>query len=148
MAGSWWRRSPTEALALGALLSPRRPLLAGRDLRVALSSFEPPCARLGNRCPPLVCTAGYPSDAVRVLLAGLREAATQLRHHGDDDAAGEQILGDLRRRMAPGGGTDRCRLPSGSTAVPPALVNGRERRPASRRPAVCGSRPTGKGGRT
>jgi len=53
---------------------------------------------LGGRCPPLVCTAGYPSDAVRALLAGLHEAGARLYHHGDGDAAGEQILDDLRRR--------------------------------------------------
>ena len=53
---------------------------------------------LGSRCPPLICTAGYPSDAVRVLLAGLHEAGASLRHHGDGDAAGAQILDDLHRR--------------------------------------------------
>jgi uncharacterized protein (TIGR02679 family) len=53
---------------------------------------------LGARCPPLICTAGYPSDAVRSLLAGLHEAGAQLLHHGDGDAAGEQILEDLRSR--------------------------------------------------
>lgn len=53
---------------------------------------------LGSRCPPLICTAGYPSDAVRALLAGLHESGARLRHHGDGDAAGEQILDDLRRR--------------------------------------------------
>ncbi|MEY2514348.1 MAG: hypothetical protein QOJ89_1706 [bacterium] len=53
---------------------------------------------LGSRCPPLICTAGYPSDAVRALLAGLHEAGVGILHHGDGDAAGEQILGDLRRR--------------------------------------------------
>jgi uncharacterized protein (TIGR02679 family) len=53
---------------------------------------------LGGRCPPLLCTAGFPSDAVRALLAGLYDAGARLRHHGDGDQAGEQILGDLRRR--------------------------------------------------
>jgi len=53
---------------------------------------------LGDRCPPLVCTSGYPSDAVRVLLAGLHDAGARLLHHGDGDAAGEQILDDLRNR--------------------------------------------------
>jgi uncharacterized protein (TIGR02679 family) len=53
---------------------------------------------LGSRCPPLICTAGYPSDAVRALLTGLHAAGARLRHHGDGDIAGEQILDDLRRR--------------------------------------------------
>ncbi|HEX6389544.1 MAG TPA: TIGR02679 domain-containing protein [Solirubrobacteraceae bacterium] len=53
---------------------------------------------LGGRCPPLICTAGYPSDAVRALLSGLHHAGARLRHHGDGDTAGEQILDDLRSR--------------------------------------------------
>ena len=53
---------------------------------------------LGGRCPPLICTAGYPSDAVRALLFGLHKAGARLRHHGDGDMAGEQILDDLRSR--------------------------------------------------
>lgn len=53
---------------------------------------------LGTDCPPLICTAGFPSDAVRALLVGLHAAGARLRHHGDGDAAGEQILDDLRRR--------------------------------------------------
>jgi uncharacterized protein (TIGR02679 family) len=55
---------------------------------------------LGRRCPPLICTAGYPSDAVRTLLLGLHKAGARLRHHGDGDTAGEQILDDLRRRYS------------------------------------------------
>ncbi|HEV7806561.1 MAG TPA: TIGR02679 domain-containing protein [Solirubrobacteraceae bacterium] len=62
---------------------------------------------LGGGCPPLVCTAGYPSDAVRALLAGLHAAGARLRHHGDGDAAGEQILDDLRIRY----GAERWGLP-------------------------------------
>lgn len=53
---------------------------------------------LGGRCPPLICTAGFPSDAVRALLSGLHKAGARLRHHGDGDTAGEQILDDLRSR--------------------------------------------------
>jgi uncharacterized protein (TIGR02679 family) len=53
---------------------------------------------LGADCPPLICTAGFPSDAVRALLAGLHAAGARLRHHGDGDAAGEQIFDDLRSR--------------------------------------------------
>jgi uncharacterized protein (TIGR02679 family) len=67
---------------------------------------------LGSRCPPLVCTAGYPSDAVRALLAGLHAAGARLRHHGDGDAAGEQILDDLRSRY----GAERWGLPKPGVA--------------------------------
>ncbi|MGH2884925.1 MAG: TIGR02679 domain-containing protein [Solirubrobacteraceae bacterium] len=51
--------------------------------------------RLGGSCPPLVCTAGRPSDAVRVLFSTVHRAGTRLQHHGDFDEAGVQIFRDL-----------------------------------------------------
>lgn len=51
--------------------------------------------QLGETCPPLVCTAGRPSDAVRVLLSIVRRAGVRPRHHGDFDEAGVQIFRDL-----------------------------------------------------
>jgi uncharacterized protein (TIGR02679 family) len=53
---------------------------------------------LGVDCPPLICTGGRPSDAVRLLLASLRSAGATIRHHGDFDEAGVQILRDLESR--------------------------------------------------
>ncbi len=53
--------------------------------------------RIGEGCPPLVCTAGRPSDAVRLLLSIVRRAGERVRHHGDFDEAGVQILRDLER---------------------------------------------------
>jgi len=50
---------------------------------------------LGDACPPLVCTAGRPSDAVRLLFSTVHRAGVRLRHHGDFDEAGVQILRDL-----------------------------------------------------
>lgn len=55
---------------------------------------------LGERCPPLLCTAGRPSDAVRTLLSLIRDAGGEIRHHGDFDQAGVQILRDLEDRYA------------------------------------------------
>lgn len=87
-------------LTFGQLAS--EPLLWRRDM--ICHSCENPSVliaaerELGGRCPPLICTAGYPSDAVRALLGGLHRAGARLRHHGDGDAAGEQILADLRSR--------------------------------------------------
>jgi uncharacterized protein (TIGR02679 family) len=52
---------------------------------------------LGPACPPLVCTGGWPSDAARVIFARVAEAGGQVRHHGDFDEAGVQILRDLER---------------------------------------------------
>jgi hypothetical protein len=46
----------------------------------------------------MLCTGGRPSDAVRLLLSSLREAGAVIRHHGDFDEAGVQILRDLEAR--------------------------------------------------
>jgi uncharacterized protein (TIGR02679 family) len=53
---------------------------------------------LGIACPPLICTGGRPSDAVRRLLSSLHRAGASIRHHGDFDDAGVQILRDLESR--------------------------------------------------
>jgi uncharacterized protein (TIGR02679 family) len=55
-------------------------------------------ARLGPASAPLICTGGRPSDAVRLLLGSLSAAGAEIRHHGDFDAAGVQILRDLEAR--------------------------------------------------
>jgi uncharacterized protein (TIGR02679 family) len=53
---------------------------------------------LGGDCPPLICTGGRPSDAVRLVLSSARDAGASIRHHGDYDSAGVQILRDLEAR--------------------------------------------------
>jgi uncharacterized protein (TIGR02679 family) len=53
---------------------------------------------LGADCPPLICTGGHPSDAVRLILSSARAAGASIRHHGDYDSAGVQILRDLEAR--------------------------------------------------
>lgn len=55
---------------------------------------------LGAACPPLVCTAGRPSDAVRRLFSIVHRAGVRVRHHGDFDEAGIQIFRDLQDRYA------------------------------------------------
>ncbi len=55
---------------------------------------------LGAACPPLVCTAGRPSDAVRRLFSIVQRAEVSVRHHGDFDEAGVQILRDLEQCYA------------------------------------------------
>jgi uncharacterized protein (TIGR02679 family) len=52
---------------------------------------------LGSRCLPLVCGAGWPTDAVRLLLEQLRAAGTTLRYHGDFDLTGAAIFRMLER---------------------------------------------------
>ena len=51
--------------------------------------------RLGAACPPLGCTAGRPSDAVRLLFSTVQPSRRAGAHHGDFDEAGVQILRDL-----------------------------------------------------
>ncbi|MGI8428607.1 MAG: TIGR02679 domain-containing protein [Solirubrobacteraceae bacterium] len=53
---------------------------------------------LGGACRPLICTAGRPSDAVRLLLSSLHASGARIHHHGDYDSAGVQILHDLEDR--------------------------------------------------
>ena len=47
--------------------------------------------RFGARCPPLVCTSGWPNTAAMLLLRRLRDAGTVLRYHGDLDGEGLRI---------------------------------------------------------
>jgi uncharacterized protein (TIGR02679 family) len=82
--------------------------LAAGDLRwpggAACFSCENPSVliaaehALGESCPPLICTSGRPSDAVRSLFSTIQDAGAQICHHGDFDQAGVQILRDLEAR--------------------------------------------------
>ena len=48
-------------------------------------------ARFGCRCPPVVCTSGWPGSAAILLLRGLAQAGARLRYHGDLDGEGVRI---------------------------------------------------------
>ncbi len=48
-------------------------------------------ARFGTQCPPLVCTAGWPSGAGIRLLRALDSAGQIVRYHGDLDGDGVRI---------------------------------------------------------
>jgi len=54
---------------------------------------------LGTSCPPLICTGGWPNAAVLTLLDELHAASATIRHHGDEDQAGRQILECLTERV-------------------------------------------------
>jgi uncharacterized protein (TIGR02679 family) len=54
--------------------------------------------RFGPRCPPLVCTAGWPSSAGIMLLRRLRIAGSALRYHGDFDGDGLRIAAHVVAR--------------------------------------------------
>lgn len=55
--------------------------------------------RLGDTCPPLVCTGGWPNAATWTLLATLRDVGATLHYHGDFDWDGVRIAGLLRERF-------------------------------------------------
>ena len=56
--------------------------------------------RLGRLSPPLVCLAGQPDTAARVLLESLAEGGAELRYHGDFDWGGVRIANALSRMVA------------------------------------------------
>lgn len=47
--------------------------------------------RFGDRCPPLVCSSGWPNSAAVRLLCALRRDGAALRYHGDFDGEGLRI---------------------------------------------------------
>ncbi|TDP91191.1 uncharacterized protein (TIGR02679 family) [Labedaea rhizosphaerae] len=55
-------------------------------------------ARFGTRCPPVVCTSGWPNSAVVLLLQGLSSAGCRLRYHGDFDGEGIRIAANVAAR--------------------------------------------------
>jgi uncharacterized protein (TIGR02679 family) len=55
-------------------------------------------ARFGTRCPPMVCTSGWPNSAGILLLQGLAEAGCMLRYHGDFDGEGIRIAANVVSR--------------------------------------------------
>lgn len=55
-------------------------------------------ARFGTRCPPIVCTSGWPNSAGILLLQGLSTADCQLRYHGDFDGEGIRIAANVASR--------------------------------------------------
>jgi uncharacterized protein (TIGR02679 family) len=54
--------------------------------------------RFGTRCPPLVCTSGWPNSAGILLLRGLSDAGCQLLYHGDFDGEGIRIAANVMSR--------------------------------------------------
>jgi uncharacterized protein (TIGR02679 family) len=55
-------------------------------------------ARFGDRCPPIVCTSGWPSSAGILLLRTLNAAGTRLHYHGDFDGEGLRIAANVVAR--------------------------------------------------
>lgn len=55
-------------------------------------------ARFGSRCPPLVCTSGWPSSAGMLLLLKLAGAGCVLQYHGDFDGEGIRIAAHVVAR--------------------------------------------------
>jgi uncharacterized protein (TIGR02679 family) len=54
--------------------------------------------RFGTRCPPVVCTSGWPNSAGILLLCGLSDAGCRLLYHGDFDGEGIRIAANVMSR--------------------------------------------------
>jgi uncharacterized protein (TIGR02679 family) len=54
--------------------------------------------RFGTRCPPLVCTSGWPNSAGILLLRGFAAGGCRLRYHGDFDGEGIRIAANVMSR--------------------------------------------------
>lgn len=54
--------------------------------------------RFGGRCPPIVCTSGWPSSAAVLLLQRLAAAGCRLHYHGDFDGEGIRIAAHVLAR--------------------------------------------------
>ncbi|MFI9413321.1 TIGR02679 family protein [Nocardia gamkensis] len=55
--------------------------------------------RFGDRCPPIICTRGWPSSACVQLLERLAGAGSELRYHGDLDGEGLRIAANIVARF-------------------------------------------------
>jgi uncharacterized protein (TIGR02679 family) len=53
---------------------------------------------LGARCPPLICTAGWPNTAVAAILDAAESAGMAIRVHADGDDAGAAIAARVLTR--------------------------------------------------
>jgi uncharacterized protein (TIGR02679 family) len=55
---------------------------------------------LGSRCPPLLCTSGWPNTAVAAILDAAEAAAMEILVHADGDEAGAAIAARVLARPA------------------------------------------------
>jgi uncharacterized protein (TIGR02679 family) len=83
-----------------AELRAERPRLAGEILFVCEnpSIVAAAASALGARCPPLLCTAGWPNTAVACVLDAAEAASMEILVHADGDEAGAAIAGRLLKR--------------------------------------------------
>jgi uncharacterized protein (TIGR02679 family) len=61
------------------------------------SVVEAAADRLGERCPPLVCTFGQPTSAATELIARFAQQGVVAHVRADDDPAGISIVAQLRQ---------------------------------------------------
>ncbi|GAA1821199.1 TIGR02679 family protein [Actinomadura chokoriensis] len=58
--------------------------------------------RFGDRCPPLVCSSGWPNSAVLRLLRALGGSGAALHYHGDFDGDGLRIAAHVMAKTGAG----------------------------------------------
>lgn len=93
------------AVAASVTLQQLRTVASFDDVPSVITVFENPSVlavavrRFGRDCPPMVCTAGWPSSAGIRLLDLLSHAGTQLNYHGDLDGEGLRIAAHVVARV-------------------------------------------------
>ena len=100
--GAWAEAGQPVSLTLRQLVrDPPHLNVAGATASVCENPVVLAAAaeRLGDGCPPLVCTSGQPGVAVMTLLRLLVAAGGRLRHHGDFDWGGLSIGNVLHARL-------------------------------------------------
>ena len=55
--------------------------------------------RLGTRCPPMACLAGWPSAAGMLLLRSMSTVGTRIHYHGDFDGDGVRIAAHVLAKV-------------------------------------------------
>jgi uncharacterized protein (TIGR02679 family) len=94
-----WRAGRPLVLTLSELRA-EPPRLAGDLLFVCEnpSIVAAAASTLGSRCPPLLCTSGWPNTAVAFLLDAAESAEMDILVHADGDEAGAAIADRVLKR--------------------------------------------------
>jgi uncharacterized protein (TIGR02679 family) len=89
----WARAGQACAITLAQLRESSALPIRERDVWVVENPSILALARqrFGARCPPMVCTSGWPNSAGVLLLRTLRRSGAMLRYHGDFDGEGLRI---------------------------------------------------------
>jgi uncharacterized protein (TIGR02679 family) len=104
VASTILRHCADAGLAAALTLGQVRATTWSGELPATVWVFENPSVvalalkRFGTRCPPMVCTSGWPNSAGVLLLQEFSAAGCQLLYHGDFDGEGIRIAANVVSR--------------------------------------------------